>query len=141
MVSFSWLAIAAILGIIEAVSLTLVTIWFVIGGLAAFATAQLGFPIEIQIVVFIGVSVISLFLFRPLVLKHRAQGQMHEASLVGQQALVTESISATGMTGRVETNDHMTWAAISADNDAIEEGSHVLIIGNESIKLIVRAID
>ena len=80
---FVWLAIAAIAAIVEVFSWGLFTMWFVIGGLLAFVVGFLGGPLWLQIVVFLVVSVACLLLLRPLILKHRKQGEEFEATPVG----------------------------------------------------------
>ena len=108
---FVWLAIAAIAAIVEVFSWGLFTMWFVIGGLLAFVVGFLGGPLWLQIVVFLVVSVACLLLLRPLILKHRKQGEEFEATPVGGTAVVVERIDNGAHVGRVETSDHMTWAA------------------------------
>ena len=44
------------------------------------------------------------------------------------------------MTGRVETPDHMTWAALSADGSVLPEGTRVRVVDQQSIKLVVERI-
>ena len=46
-------------------------------------------------------------------------------------------IDNEGLTGRVETDNRMTWAARSADGSFIPQGAVVRIVGQESVKLIV----
>ena len=137
---FVWLGVAAVMAIVEVASLSLITIWFVVGGLAAFLAGFLGAGLAIQIVVFLVVSVACLALLRPLMLKHRAIGQSHESTPVGQQAVVVEALDATNGTGRVETPDHMTWAALSATGEPIEQGAAVRVVDQKSIKLVVERI-
>lgn len=134
---YVWLGVAAAMIVVEAVSLSLVTIWFVVGGLCAFLAAVLGADLTVQVVVFLVVSVACLALFRPLAMKHRSIGAAHEATPVGADAVVVERIDADALTGRVETSDHMTWAALSADGAPIEAGASVRVVGRESIKLVV----
>ena len=135
-----WLGVAALMAVIGIVSLTLITVWFVIGGLAAFVAALLGADIGIQTALFIIVSVASLVLFRPLALKHRNIGEKLESTPVGSYAVVIEDIENDALTGRVETPDHMTWAAVSSDGSHIFSGEKVLVTGNKSIKLVVERI-
>ena len=56
---FIWLIIAVILGVIEAVTVSLVSIWFAIGALAAIIPAYFDAPIWAQILVFLAVSAIA----------------------------------------------------------------------------------
>lgn len=137
---FVWLIVAAAMALAEVFTLTLVTVWFVIGGLAAFVAAYLGASLMVQIIVFAVVSVLCLVLFRPLALKHRAIGQTNEASPVGSTAVVVERIIGSQESGRVETDDHMSWAALSADGSPIEVGERVNVVGQKSIKLVVERI-
>ena len=135
-----WLGIAVIMAVVEAVSLSFVTIWFVVGALCAFGAAFLGADLTVQIVVFLAVSLACLALLRPFALKHRKIGESHESTPVGQNAMVVERIDNSQMTGRVETSDHMTWAALSANGEPIAEGVQVRVVGQESIKLVVEPV-
>ncbi|MBO4352205.1 MAG: NfeD family protein [Eggerthellaceae bacterium] len=140
MTPYAWLAVAAAMAIVEIVSLSLITIWFVAGGLAAFLAGFFGADLTIQIIVFLVVSFACLALFRPLAMKHRAIGESHESTPVGQEAVVVEPISGEPGVGRVETADHMTWAALSADGSPIELGARVRIVDQKSVRLVVERI-
>ena len=65
-----WLALMAVLLIIEIMTLGLTTIWFAAGALFAFLTALLGLNQGIQIGVFVVVSVVLLFFTRPWAVKY-----------------------------------------------------------------------
>lgn len=135
-----WLAIAAVMAIVEVLSQGLITIWFVAGGLAAFVAAVVGASLTVQVVVFIVVSLACLVLLRPLVVKHRKIGEAHESTPVGLNAVVVEDIDNDALAGRVETPDHMTWAALSSDGTCIEAGARVRVVEQRSIKLVVERI-
>ena len=53
---FVWLVIAVVLGIFEAATVALVSIWFAIGAVAAMVPAYFNAPFWVQILVFILVS-------------------------------------------------------------------------------------
>ena len=137
---YIWLAVAAVMALIEVFTLTLVTVWFVAGGLAAFVAAFLGASTAVQVIVFAVVSIVCLVLFRPLVLRHRNIGEANESSPVDSVGIVVERIPGGRETGRVETDDHMSWAALSANGLPLEVGDKVNVVGQESIKLIVERI-
>ena len=61
-----WLALMAVLLIIEIMTLGLTTIWFAAGALFAFLTALLGLNQGIQIGVFVVVSVVLLFFHKTM---------------------------------------------------------------------------
>ena len=135
-----WIVVAVVMALIEALSLGMFTMWFVIGAIAALVAQLLGFGAVVQIVVFLVVSVVLLVALRPYALKHRNRGEAAEPSLIGQSARVIIDIPADGTPGRVETADRMTWAALSATGEAIEFGARVHIVGQESIELLVERI-
>ena len=130
---FIWLAVAAVMAVVEVVSFGLITMWFVIGALAAFAANLLGADLLVQMVV----SVVCLVALRPVFVKYRDRGKQEEPTHVGQTAVVVEDVDNEGLTGRVETDNRMTWAARSADGSFIPQGAVVRIVGQESVKLIV----
>ncbi len=103
----------------------------------AFAAAMLGADLIVQIVVFLVVSIACLLLLRPVVLKYRARGEAHEATPVGQHAVVVEDIDNAALKGRIETPDHMTWSAVSADGSVILRNARVRVVAQHSIKLVV----
>ena len=137
---YIWLGVAVVMALIEMVSLSLITIWFVAGGLAAFLAGFLGADLTVQLVVFLVVSLVCLALFRPLIMKHRAIGESHEATPIGQEAVVVEAIGLEPGSGRVETPDHMSWAALSADGSPLEVGQRVRVVDQKSVKLVVQAV-
>lgn len=134
---FVWLGVALVAGIVEIASFGLITMWFVIGALAAFAANLLGADLIVQLVVFLVVSVVCLVVLRPVVLKYRRSPEAEEPDVVGGTALVVEAIDNAHHAGRVETSNRMTWAAKSADGAPIPAGETVAIVGRESIVLVV----
>ena len=137
---YVWLIVAAVAAVIEALSVSLLTVWFVAGGIVAFFFAFFGAPLWAQLVVFLVVSLASLALLRPVILKYRNQGTSEEATLVGTEAIVVETINTDTHSGRVETPNRVTWTALSHDGSPIETGVRVRIVDQDSIKLIVERI-
>ena len=134
---FVWLGVAAVMALAEVLSLGLITMWFVVGALVAFVANLLGVEPLVQIVVFLDVSVVCLVALRPVFVRYRDRGKREEPTVVGQVAVVCEGIDNDRLVGRVETPDHMTWAARSVDGMPIPAGQNVLVVGQESVKLIV----
>lgn len=134
---FVWLAVAVIMAVVEIVSLSLITAWFVVGALVSFVANLLGADVVVQMVVFLVVSLLCLIFLRPVFMKYRKSGEAHEPTLVGQTALVCEEIDNERLVGRVETSNRMTWVARSADGSVISVGETVVVVDRESVKLIV----
>ncbi len=133
-----WLVVAIAAALVEALSLGLITLWFVVGALVAFVADLLGASLVVQVALFLVVSVLCLILLRPVFAKYRVRGQAAEPTVVGQRGVVCEKIDNARLAGRVELPDHMTWAARSVDGSPIEVGSPVVVESQESITLIVR---
>lgn len=134
---FVWLGVATVMAVIEVLSLGLITMWFVVGALVAFAANLLGANLVVQLVVFFAVSLVCLVVLRPVFLKYRKRGQAAEPTCIGQEGMVVEDIDNNVMAGRVELSNRMTWTARSVDGMPILAGTAVVVVGQESIKLIV----
>ena len=62
-----WLVIAIVMGVLEACTVQLVSLWFAIGGVAACITSLFTDKLTIQLIVFIVVTAIALAVTRPIV--------------------------------------------------------------------------
>lgn len=134
-----WLALTAVLLIIEIVTLGLTTIWFAAGALLAFFAALLGMNQGIQIGVFVVVSVVLLFFTRPLAVKYLNTKTIktNTEALVGKTARVIVDINNLKSQGQVVING-LEWTARSSDDTVVFKiGDAVTIVGIEGVKLIV----
>lgn len=133
-----WLAGIVVLLVLEAATAGLTCIWFALGALAALVSALFGAPIWLQIVWFLVVSAVSLYLTRPLVKKYvNSETQPTNADMVvGREAKVTEDIDNLAGTGAVSVGGKV-WTARSASGDAIGAGELVRVERIEGVKLIV----
>ena len=62
---YVWLIVFIVLTAIEMATFQLVTIWFAVGAVAAFITSLFSTSLEIQLIVFLAVSMLLLILVRP----------------------------------------------------------------------------
>ena len=134
-----WLALTAVLLIIEIVTLGLTTIWFAAGALFAFFAALLGMNQGIQIGVFVVVSVVLLFFTRPLAVKYLNTKTIktNTEALVGKTARVIVDINNLKSQGQVVING-LEWTARRSDDTVVFKiGDAVTIVGIEGVKLIV----
>ena len=139
MESYYWLIFMAVCIVIEIITLGLTTIWFAIGALAAFFVAVFGGPLVAQIIVFLLVSLISLFFTRPVAARYFNGNRVktNAESLVGEKARVIERIDNINATGRVTVNGQ-EWMARTVDGSISEEGTTVTIDSISGVKLIVK---
>ena len=64
-----WLVAILVLALVEAGTTQLVAIWFVVGSVGAFVANLFNTPLWVQLIVFVAVSILSLALTRPFLLK------------------------------------------------------------------------
>ncbi len=109
-----WLGLSVLFVLIELGTTALVSIWLVVGSIAALFTSFLTPEPTWQWLVFAVVSILALIVTRPLVRKFRTRnGTTHTGAdrNVGRTACVLEAI-APGKPGRVRL-DGVDWAAAS----------------------------
>ena len=127
MIPIIWLVILAVLVVIEIITMGLTTIWFAGGALAALVVSLLGGPVWLQILLFLGVSVVLLIFTRPLAVRYMNKNQQK-----------TNVDSIPGKTGEGQVMvDGTVWSARSQNGDTIEEGKVVKVLAVEGVKLIV----
>ncbi len=137
--SIVWLGIFLILLVLEIISLGLTTIWFAGGALAAFAATLLGADIILQAVLFLVVSLVLLFVTRPVAVKYlnRNLTKTNVENVIGKTAKVSRQIDNVNSMGEAVLEGE-TWTARSENNDIIAEGTLVTVVAVEGVKLIVR---
>lgn len=136
-----WVAAMILFAALEAATVgALVSIWFSLGSLAALIVSCFTPNFWVQLVVFLVVSCAAFALVRPLVKRYinpRTQ-RTNADRLVGQEAIVTETIDNLASTGQASIAGQV-WTARGEDNTPIEAGTRVKVLRIEGVKLIVRA--
>lgn len=136
---FVWLGAVAVFGVAEAVTVALVSIWFVAGAVAALVAAVAGASVTVQGVLFVAVSAVSLAATRPLAKKlaKRPPSRTNADRVLGARARVTEAVDNQNSTGAVYV-DGKTWTARSADGSVLPAGAEVRVERLEGVKLFVK---
>ena len=137
-----WLIAAVAFGVFELVTTNLVSIWFVIGAIVSMLLSFTGIPILAQVIVFVLVSGIVLFLVRPFATKYinSKAVKTNIDAFIGKILVVKKDIDNFQMSGRVDM-DGSTWIAVSADGSAIKTGEEVKIVRIDGAKLVVEKLD
>lgn len=133
-----WIAVMVVMFIVEAATVSFVSIWFAGGALAALITALFGGTLLIQFIVFTIVSAVLLIGIWPLRtrLTRRGTVKTNADRVIGMHAIVTEQIDNLAGTGAVRV-DGKIWTARSAGGEILEPGEVVLVARMESVKLYV----
>jgi membrane protein implicated in regulation of membrane protease activity len=112
----AWLVLAVGLGVAEMVSLDLILLMMAAGALVAAVVALAGAPIILQVLLGAGASAAMLLLVRPSLIARLHNGPdlvSGHNRLVGQQAVVTEELSAVNP-GRIKLAGEI-WSACPYD--------------------------
>jgi len=135
---FLWLGLFVLFLVAEGSTVTMVSLWFAVGSLAAMITALLGGSLWLQLGVFLVLSAALLAALRPLVRKYIKPKvtATNVDSVVGSQGYVTERIDNLAASGQVKLGA-MHWTARSAGGAPIEVGSLVRVERIEGVKVYV----
>lgn len=135
---FIWLAVIVGAAILEAVTVQLVSIWMVVGGIAALIANLLGAPIWIQTGTFAIVTTLTLAITRPLVKKllNSKRVDTNAGRYIGKSGIVISEINNEKGVGQVTVMGSV-WSARSESGALITEGSNIQVLRIEGVKLIV----
>ena len=133
-----WLIIAAVLGAVEIVTVTLAFGLVAVGALVAAVAGAAGAPLAAQFGAFAVASAVGLGVARPLAMRHVRQPPLLRsgtAALVGRSATVTEEVSADS--GRVRIGADV-WTARPYDETlVIPAGTRVDVLHIEGATALV----
>ena len=137
---YIWLGLFIVTLAVEIAVPGLVSLWFSVGSLASLIISIfLGDTlIWLQILVFVVVSVASIFALRPLFLKNKVPDiKTNSESLVGEIGFATQDIEPYKV-GAAKLKG-LEWSAelVSADSEAIKAGEKVIVKNITGNKLIV----
>lgn len=135
----AWLGVIVVCVVIEASTMGLTTIWFAIGAVAAFIANAAGFELNVQIVIFLIIALLCLFVTRPIAVKKLRIGKTKTNidSLIGETGKVYSTINNINNEGNVTIRGQI-WSARSADGEVIEKDELVSIKEISGVKLIVQ---
>lgn len=136
-----WFALMVLFIFVEASTVTMVSMWFVAGALAALVVNFLSGQLWLQIVMFLVVSAGLLLLLRPIAKKWLTPKivKTNVDSVIGMQGVVLESIDNVSATGRVKLGA-MEWTARSTDGTPIEKDTLVQVDRIEGVKAFVTPV-
>lgn len=133
-----WCILVIIFGVFEALTIQLVSIWFMFGALAAFIAACCNISLGLQLIIFAVVSVILLLLTRPVIKKFFPTGiePTNFDSCIHRTGIVTETINNLQNKGQVKIGGQI-WSAKSLNNEVIPVNTEVIVEKIEGVKAVV----
>ena len=137
-----WLALMVVFLVTEAATVTMVSLWFAAGSLAALAASLLHAPVWLQVVLFLVVSALLLAALRPMARKHFTPklSKTNVDAVVGSRGYVTADIDNVSATGTVKLGA-MEWTARSSTGHVIPKGTLVQVDKIEGVKAFVTPVE
>ncbi len=133
-----WLVLLVVFAMAEASSVSMTSIWFAAGALAAMVLSLFRVDFWLQAAVFVAVSCVLLALLRPLARKYFTPrlAKTNLDAVVGSTGLVQAPIDNIAATGQVKLGA-MEWTARSASGAPIAAGTLVKVERIEGVKVYV----
>ena len=137
-----WLVLLIVFLVVEAVTVTLVSLWFAAGALAALLVSFFGAAIWLQVLVFLAVSAVALAALRPVARKYIRPKitATNVDAVIGSTGLVTVAVDNVTASGQVKLGA-MVWSARSTSGDPIPEGTLVRADRIEGVKVFVSPVE
>ena len=134
-----WVAAIVVFLIVEALTPSLVSIWFAVGSLAALAVAVFGGNIYLQLIVFLVVSALCVLLLRKYYKKSGVSKKLPDASerFIGAELIITEEVDNLRETGLAKISG-VEWRLKSETGEILPVGVSVSVTAIEGVKLIVK---
>lgn len=132
---YVWLTIVVLLTIVEAMTVNLTTIWFVVSGLVAIGLSFVTDIFLIQFGVFVCLGIVLLIVTKPFVKKFldSRDAKTNFDRIIGMTGIVVKDISDVN-NGEVKV-DGKIWTAYSDDSLKVNDKVKVLEISGSKIKV------
>ena len=137
-----WFVLLVAFLLVEAGTVTLVSLWFAAGALAAMIVSFLSGPLWLQFVIFAVVSALLLWMLRPIIRKHfkpRVTATNVDA-MIGKIGITIVPINNVMAQGKLMVSG-MEWSARSTSGEEIPENVQVRIDRVEGVKLYVTPVE
>lgn len=140
---FVWLIMIIIFLGVELSTVTLTSIWFAAGALAAMLVAMFNGNVIVQVIAFLAVAFGLLYATKPWSKKFidTKKVSTNADRAIGEEVRVIERVSNLDQTGRAIVHG-MEWTVRTEDdNIIIEQGELVRVVRIAGVKLIVERVE
>ena len=137
-----WLAAMVIFIAAEAMTVSLVSIWFAAGALGAIVVSLLGGGLVLQVTVFLALAVALLLSLRSIVRKHFTPHvtRTNIDSVIGATGIVVTPVNNIAALGQVQIGG-VEWSARSTSGSHIPAGALVKVDRIEGVKVFVSLVE
>ena len=131
---YFWLILIIFLGVVEAMTVNLVSIWFIISGLFALVTSFIIDEFLIQFAIFVVLGVILMISTRETLEKKLVKKEKTNFDrIIGMKGVVTEYIDELNV-GEVKV-DGKRWSAIASTKINVDETVKILKINGVKLEV------
>ncbi len=136
----AWVVLLIAFAVLEALTATLVSIWFCIGAAVSLLIASLGGSLGWQIGAFTVVSLIAMAIIRPFARRFLVKGETKTNAdrILGAEGVVTEVINNLAASGQIRVLSEY-WTARTEKQEEIPVNTVVRVLRIEGVKVIVAA--
>ena len=140
--AIAWLVLLILFCVVEASTVTVVSVWFAAGALVALIASLLGAATWLQTLLFFVVSVLLLLALRPMTKKYFTPKltKTNVDSVIGSVGIVITAIDNIEAVGTIKLGA-MEWTARSTSGESIPVGSRVRVDRIEGVKVFVTPVE
>ena len=133
-----WLVVVILLVVIEAMTINLVTIWFIISGIITMFLSFFLNDLISQFAVIVLLGILLMLLTKPFLeeLKKNKEEKLNLERIIGMQGVVIKEIKKN-VVGEVKV-DGKTWSAIADKRITVD--SDVVVLEIRGVKLVVSKV-
>jgi membrane protein implicated in regulation of membrane protease activity len=134
-----WLGLFVFALLLEIFTADMISIWFSLAAVPSFILALVGAGLVFQIILFLVIAAVLLFLTRPIMKKYMKTNEIKTNidAIIGSKGLVIKEITPDTV-GRIKIK-YIEWSAISSENIGLDHMVRVLDVDGN--KLIVEKIE
>ena len=135
---YIWLGVIVLALVTEAVTMGLVSIWFIPGALVALVLSFFQLGLGWQVSAFLVLSLVALLLGRRFIQQRGKIEKTNTAALIGQTAVITEQVCNVEGRGAAKVDGKVWSARTESEGDSLEVGELVEIVDIRGVRLICR---
>ena len=140
--SVLWLAAFVLFLIAEGMTVSLTSIWFAGGALAALVAQVLGAGIKLQLGAFTAVSFLLFFMVRPFAGRYLQpkRTRTNVSAFVGRKVTVKEPVDNAAGTGSALLGGETWLASAAKEGETFRPGEIVTVVSVKGARLLVEAV-
>ncbi len=139
MYEWLWIGALVVFSVIEDCTMSLVSVWFAGGSIAAVIAKLLGADFWGQLIVFLAGAAVLLLLLRRVAFTsiRKKPTRTNLDRILGESVIVEDEVDNAKNTGGVKLGD-ISWRAKSENGEIIKKGERATVADIDGVKLVLR---